>query len=217
MARPDGDAHKGTLANLPASLDIDRLKQCVTIRRSKKSVLEPKAARAFRTAPRTHEHMLQSKDEDKTMKTFLMASGIVLGLATTVAAQQTAPVIDVIKQASCGCCGGWVKRMEQAGYTLKVRNVSGDELYEAKEASGFVDDLWACHTASVDGYTIEGHVPAREITRLLKDRPKALGIATPGMPSGSPGMDYGDAREAYDVILVGLDKSQQVYASYPGN
>ena len=151
------------------------------------------------------------------MKKMLTAGGLILGMATMATAQEVTPVIDVLKEASCGCCGGWVERMQEAGFTLNVRNVSGDELYAAKEASGFSDDLWACHTASVAGYTIEGHVPARELARLLDERPAALGIATPGMPTGSPGMEYGDEREAFDVVLVGLDRSQQVYASYPDN
>jgi hypothetical protein len=152
-----------------------------------------------------------------TMKKMLMAGGLFLGMASMATAQEATPVIDVLKQASCGCCGGWVVRMQEAGYTVNVRNVSGDELYAAKEASGFSDDLWACHTATVAGYTVEGHVPARELARLLEERPAALGIATPGMPTGSPGMEYGDEREAFDVVLVGLDRSEQVYASYPGN
>ena len=120
------------------------------------------------------------------MKRLLITGGFILGMASTAMAQQSSPVIDVLKQASCGCCGGW-------------------------------DDLWACHTSTVAGYTVEGHVPAREIARLLEERPAALGIATPGMPTGSPGMDYGTARDAFDVVLVELDSSQQIFASYPGN
>ena len=146
------------------------------------------------------------------MKKLLITGGFILGMASTAMAQQSSPVIDVLKQASCGCCGGWVAAMQEAGYTVNVRDVSGDELYAAKEASGFSDDLWA-----VAGYTVEGHVPAREIARLLEERPAALGIATPGMPTGSPGMDYGTARDAFDVVLVELDSSQQIFASYPGN
>jgi len=151
------------------------------------------------------------------MKKSLLAAGVLLGAATLVNAQGAAPVIDVLKQASCGCCGGWVARMQEAGFTVNVQNVSGDELYAAKEASGFSDDLWACHTASVGGYTIEGHVPVREVMRLLDERPVALGIATPGMPAGSPGMDVGGEHEAFDVVLVNLDRSTDTYASYPAN
>ncbi len=158
------------------------------------------------------------------MKRTLMAGGWLLAMATMATAQGTtqgttqgtAPVIDMVKQASCGCCGGWAVAMQEAGFTVNVRNVSDDELYAAKEASGFSEELWACHTASIAGYTIEGHVPAADIERLLAERPVALGIATPGMPAGSPGMDFGDARQAFDVILVNPDGSQQVYASYSG-
>ena len=144
------------------------------------------------------------------MKKILMAGGFILGMASMATAQEARPVIDVLKQASCGCCGGWVVRMQEAGYTVNVRNVSGEELYAAKEASGFSDDLWACHTASVAGYTVEGHVPARELARLLEERPAALGIATPGM-------DYGDSRDAFDVFLIGADGTTKIYNSYPGN
>ena len=151
------------------------------------------------------------------MKNTLMAGGLLLAMTNMSTAQEATPVIDVLKQASCGCCGGWVAAMQEAGFTLNVRNVSGEELYAAKEAAGLSEDLWACHTAEVAGYTVEGHVPARELTRLLQERPAALGIATPGMPVGSPGMEYGNEREAFDVVLVNLDRSQQVYASYPGN
>jgi len=146
----------------------------------------------------------------------LLAAGMLLGATTMVSAQSVAPVIDVLKQASCGCCGGWVAHMQEAGFTVNVQNVSGDALYAAKEASGFSDDLWACHTAKVSGYTVEGHVPLSEINRLLTERPEALGIATPGMPTGSPGMEYGDEREAYNVMLVNLDGSTEIYATYPG-
>lgn len=149
------------------------------------------------------------------MKNVLIVGGLILGTATMATAQE--PVIEVLKQASCGCCGGWVVRMQEAGFTVNVQNVSGDTLNAAKEASGLSDDLWACHTASVSGYTVEGHVPVSEITRLLKERPVALGIATPGMPTGSPGMEYGDQLEAYNVMLINLDGSVEVYASYPGN
>lgn len=149
------------------------------------------------------------------MKSMAMAAAF--GLAVTQGATaQERPVIQVLKQATCGCCSGWVAAMERAGFTLNVRDVSGDELDAAKTASGMASELWGCHTASVAGYTIEGHVPAREILRLLDERPAALGLATPGMPAGAPGMEAGGQRDAYDVIFVGLDRGQKVYASYPG-
>jgi hypothetical protein len=151
------------------------------------------------------------------MKRFILTAGVLLGAATFANAQETAPVIDVLKQASCGCCGGWVVAMREAGFIVNVQNVTGDELYAAKEASGIPEDLWACHTASISGYTVEGHVPAAEVWQLLDELPPALGIATPGMPVGSPGMEHNGERQAYDVTLVNLDGSSAVYASYPGN
>lgn len=151
------------------------------------------------------------------MKRVLVTGGILLAMSNIAVAQEATPVVDVLKQASCGCCGGWVAAMREAGFTLNIRNVSGEVLYAAKEASGLTEDLWACHSASVEGYTVEGHVPAREITRLLEERPAGLGIATPGMPTGSPGMEYGNEAEAFDVVFVDFDRRQRVYASYPGN
>jgi len=148
------------------------------------------------------------------IRNILLATSLAIALPFTVGAQTTAPVIEVLKQASCGCCGGWVERMEQAGFTVNVQNVSGEVLDAAKVASGFSQDLWACHTASVGGYTVEGHVPASEIRQLLAQRPAALGIATPGMPMGSPGMEYGTERDAFDVVLVNLDGSTNIYATY---
>jgi hypothetical protein len=151
------------------------------------------------------------------MRNVLLAAGFALAVPAIAGAQGAGPVLEVLKQATCGCCGGWVARMQEAGFSLNVRDVSEEALFAAKEASGFSDDLWACHTATVGGYTIEGHVPASEIARLLSERPAALGIATPGMPTGSPGMEYGNEREAFNVVLVGMDGSDEVYASYPGN
>ena len=151
------------------------------------------------------------------MRNAMLAAAFALATPAIASAQGTSPVIEVLKQASCGCCGGWVERMREAGFTVSVRDVSAEVLEGAKEASGFSEDLWACHTARVGGYTVEGHVPAREITRLLEERPVALGIATPGMPTGSPGMEYGNEREAFDVVIVSMDGSAGVYAAYPGN
>jgi hypothetical protein len=152
-----------------------------------------------------------------TMKQLIMAAGLVIGSATMLPAQSSAPVMTVLKQASCGCCGGWVERMQQAGMAVQVRNVSGDELNAAKMAAGLPESTWACHTAAVAGYTVEGHVPAADIRRLLDERSEAIGIATPGMPAGSPGMEYGNERDAYDVVLVGTDGGVSVFASYSGN
>ena len=151
------------------------------------------------------------------LRTSLLATAFALAAATAAPAQSSKPVVNVIKQAECGCCGGWVTRMQQAGFTVNARNVSGEELTDAKIASGLSEDLWACHTSTVAGYTVEGHVPIGDVVRLLSERPDVIGIAAPGMPMGSPGMDYGSEREAFDVVLVRNDGSTEIYSSYPGN
>ncbi|MFV2033810.1 MAG: DUF411 domain-containing protein [Halocynthiibacter sp.] len=146
--------------------------------------------------------------------------------STAAIAQTEEVVIDVAKNAGCMCCDGWVNRMDDAGFALQPRNIPGEKLYDLKVERGMSSDLWACHTATVAGYTIEGHVPARELRRLLSERPDAIGLATPGMPVGSPGMDTIGApnmgfsegqKEAYDVILVLRDGSTGIFASYEGD
>lgn len=147
----------------------------------------------------------------------IMAVGLSVAAASGANAQAARAFIDVLKQAECGCCGAWVARMQEAGFTVNVRNVSNKELYAAKAAAGLAEELWACHTATVAGYTVEGHVPASNVTRLLTERPAARGIATPGMPTGAPGMEYGDQRDAFKVMLINLDGTTDTYATYPGN
>jgi hypothetical protein len=122
------------------------------------------------------------------------------------------PLVEVWKSESCGCCGAWVEHLEANGFQVKVNNVRGPAEY--REKLGLPDEFGSCHTAQVQGYVLEGHVPAREIHRLLAERPAAIGLAVPGMPIGSPGMDMGDRRDAYDVILVGRDRKGRVYQHY---
>jgi len=146
------------------------------------------------------------------LKTISAAIALTL-FAGSALAQQT--VIDVKKTATCGCCSAWVDRMKQSGFQVKPENVAMGQLMRFKLSNGIKSKHAACHTARVGGYTIEGHVPVREINRLLKERPDAVGLAVPGMPTGSPGMDFGTTRDAYDVLLIKKDGSAVVYASYP--
>lgn len=117
--------------------------------------------------------------------------------ATAVAAQ---PEVTVWRDPSCGCCEGWVRHMRGHGFQMKV--VSTPDLAPVKSRHGIPDALQSCHSASVGGYALEGHVPASAVIRLLAVRPRAKGLAVPGMPLSSPGMDAGDDR--YDVVLFGL-------------
>lgn len=139
-----------------------------------------------------------------------LAAALVLGAC---AAEK--PVIEVWKTASCGCCIEWVRHLEASGYDVRARNVEEPAVYRKK--LGMPDALGSCHTAAVAGYALEGHVPVREIRRLLAERPNGVGLAVPAMPVGSPGMDgpeYGDRRDPYDVLLVARGGAAQIFASY---
>ncbi len=122
-----------------------------------------------------------------------------------------APLMTVWKSPWCGCCMHWVKHMEAHGFRVDVKDV--EDLDPVKKLAGIPDNLQSCHTAHVDGYVIEGHVPAADVKRLLNERPAARGLAVPGMPSGSPGMENGE-HDPYDVLLIGKDRTTTVYGSY---
>lgn len=135
-------------------------------------------------------------------------------VAQSALAARDRPTIDVWKNVSCGCCKDWVAHLKASGFEVRTHD-SGNGA--ARERLGMPNRYAACHTAEVDGYAVEGHVPAREIERLLKERPAAVGLAVPGMPHGSPGMDgpkYGNRRDPYDVLLVQRDGSSAVFQSY---
>jgi hypothetical protein len=102
-------------------------------------------------------------------------------------AEKTGPSMQVYKSATCGCCTKWVDHMRVAGFTVEATNVADINLYKQKH--GVPPQLASCHTALVDGYVIEGHVPADDVIKLLRERPEIIGLAVPGMPMGSPGME----------------------------
>jgi hypothetical protein len=122
--------------------------------------------------------------------------------------------IIVSKDPSCGCCAGWVEHLREAGFDAQVRELS--DLRSLKGQLGVPSALASCHTAEVDGFVIEGHVPAPAIRRLLAERPPAIGLAVPGMPVGSPGMEVlGTPGEPYEVVLFG-PAGHRVFARYQG-
>lgn len=123
-------------------------------------------------------------------------------------------LVEVWKEPSCGCCKDWIAHMEEAGFDVRVHE-TGNAAVRAR--FGIPVKFGSCHTARIGGYAIEGHVPAREIQRLLKEKPKAAGLAVPGMPIGSPGMDgpaYGNRKDPFDVLLIQQDGSAGVYQTY---
>ena len=119
--------------------------------------------------------------------------------------------IEVYKAPTCGCCSAWVEHMERAGFSVDAQDIDQDALYALKARSGITPDLASCHTAIVDGYVVEGHVPARDVQRLLAERPDDFGLSVPGMPIGSPGMEMGNQRDAFDTLLLMRDGSTELF------
>jgi len=133
--------------------------------------------------------------------------------ASVQAAEPALPSITVYKSASCGCCRLWVQHLMQAGFTVQVKNL--DNLNAVKQRVGIPAGLGSCHTAEVGGYFVEGHVPAQDIKRLLREHPRAKGLAVPGMPAGSPGMEVPSGKvQPYDVQLVAHDGKTSVFARH---
>ncbi len=142
----------------------------------------------------------------------LTGAAIALPLASvTGGASAAAPTIEVWKSPSCGCCTEWVKHLQTNGYTVKVNDTGNNA---ARARLGVPAKLGSCHTAQVGGYAIEGHVPAADIKRLLAEKPNAVGLAVPGMPVGSPGMEQGNDRDPYDVLLIERGGNTRVYQSH---
>lgn len=157
---------------------------------------------------------LATDQPDRQRRTLLLGS-FALGASSLVLAAGKQPIaVQVWKGPSCECCKDWVLHLEKSGFVVSALD-QGNSVARAR--LGMPLTFGSCHTALVQGYALEGHVPAADIQRLLKERPKALGLAVPSMPLGSPGMDspaYGGRRHPYQVLLVQKDGSAQVFNSY---
>lgn len=124
------------------------------------------------------------------------------------------PLVEVWKSPTCGCCADWMAHLEANGFRVKAYDAKGSS---KRTQLGMPNEYASCHTALVNGYVIEGHVPAREIHRLLNERPKAIGLSVPEMPIGSPGMDgpvYSGQVDPYDVLLIQASGRATVFAAY---
>jgi hypothetical protein len=138
---------------------------------------------------------------------------IIAPLALLAAAENAAAATLVVtKTAYCGCCKHWVEHMKKAGFTVEVREV--EDMTPTARRLGVPDSLRSCHTSEIGGYVIEGHVPAADVKRLLATKPKATGIAVPGMVVGSPGMEQGDHKQPYQVVLFDKSGKTKVFASH---
>jgi hypothetical protein len=122
--------------------------------------------------------------------------------------------VEVWKSATCTCCGNWVKHLEANGLLPTVHPAEPGTLAEIKRQAGISSKLASCHTAKIDGYVIEGHVPAPDIKRLVSEHPDAVGLTVPGMPVGAPGMEQGAESEPYDVLLIKKDGTTEVFAHH---
>ena len=145
----------------------------------------------------------------------LLGAGGLLAMPALLRAQGQVVLVEVWKSPTCGCCKDWITHLEANGFRAQVHDVGNTA---ARARLKIPMKLGSCHTAWVGGYAIEGHVPAADIQRLLKQRPEAIGLAVPGMPIGSPGMDgaaYDHRQDPYDVLLIARDGSTRIFNSYP--
>ena len=140
-----------------------------------------------------------------------------LALLPALGTAQTSPALPVLqvwKDPNCGCCNDWISYLKRDGFQVQTFDTGNTAV---RKRLGLPDKYGSCHTGLIGGYVIEGHVNAREIRRLLAEKPKAIGLSVPGMPVGSPGMagpEYGARKDPYDVVLVLADGSSRVYQSY---
>lgn len=150
----------------------------------------------------------------KILKVFLAISLLVMNAG--VSAESSKPInIEVYRSPTCGCCGKWLEHLKQNNFNVK--DIVTNDVQAIKDKYGVSKEMASCHTAIVDGYVVEGHVPANDIKTLLKTKPKVVGIAVPGMPAGTPGMEMGGKKDAYDVMNFDRENHYQIFNSYKGD
>lgn len=146
-------------------------------------------------------------------RTLLRAAVLLTAMPVISFAKTSLSVIEVYKTPTCGCCTAWIDHLRANGFKVNAHNVQDTAPY--REKFGVPASFGSCHTGMVDGYALEGHVPASEIKRMLAEKPKAKGLAVPGMPMGSPGMEVpGQTADAYDVLLFQANGKYKVYRHY---
>ncbi|AEI76675.1 metal-binding protein [Cupriavidus necator N-1] len=142
----------------------------------------------------------------------VVSAGALAPVAGALAQAARPLAIDVYKSPLCGCCEDWVKHLRSNGFTVTVHDVEDTGVY--RKRFGMPERFGSCHTGHIGGYAIEGHVPAADIRKLLATKPRAVGLAVPGMPVGSPGMEQGPRKDPFDVLIVKADGAASVFASY---
>lgn len=145
----------------------------------------------------------------------LLVIGLLVVNAGARAESSDKPIdIVVYRSPTCMCCGKWLAHLKENNFNVK--DIVTDDVQAIKDKYGVTQELASCHTAIVDGYIIEGHVPANDIKKLLKTKPKVVGLAVPGMVNGSPGMEMGDKKDPYKVLSFDHEKQVKVFNSYEG-
>jgi len=145
----------------------------------------------------------------------LLIVGGLLSLNISVKADEVKPLeIDVYRSPSCGCCSKWIAHLKENQFV--VNDHVTEDVQLIKDEQGVPQNMSSCHTALINGYVVEGHVPAADIKKLLKIKPAVIGISVPGMSVGTPGMDMGGRKDAYKVVSFDKDKKYKVFNSYEG-
>lgn len=155
----------------------------------------------------------ESREQVTTTKSRRIARLLSL-LVVLLPATAMAASVEMMTTSGCSCCHAWARHLRAAGFEVTVKDLAMGQLMRAKLDAGVPATLAACHTARIGGYIVEGHVPVREIERLLAEKPDAIGLVVPGMPLGSPGMESGHRREAYEVLMLKRDGTTEVFQRY---
>lgn len=152
----------------------------------------------------------------KVSKIVLVIGLLVFNAAIKAETVETEKPNDIVvyRSPTCQCCGRWLEHLKKNNFNVK--DIVTDDVLAIKDKYGVSKEMTSCHTAIADNYVIEGHVPANDIMKLLKTKPKVIGISVPGMPSGTPGMEMGARKDAYNVISFDKENHYQVFNSYKG-
>ena len=152
----------------------------------------------------------------KLLKAFLTICLLVFNAGIKADTIKSGKPVDIVvyRSPTCECCGKWLEHLKKNNFNVK--DIVTEDVQAIKNKYGVPKALTSCHTAIVDGYVIEGHVPANDIMKLLKTKPKIVGIAVPGMPSGTPGMEMGDRKDSYKVMSFDKENHYEIFNSYEG-
>jgi hypothetical protein len=152
----------------------------------------------------------------KVLNIFLAIALLVFNAGIKAETTKTGKPVDIVvyRSPTCDCCGKWLEHLKKNNFNVK--DIVTDDVQAIKDKYGVPEEMASCHTAIVDGYVIEGHVPVNDIMKLLKTKPKIVGIAVPGMPSGTPGMEMGDRKDSYNVMSFDKENHYEIFNSYEG-